>query len=250
MNATRIEITLKWCEITRETCFHPTNVELETACNATAGGLNVHVVILDFTVRLCFSPSTVEVGTTSVQAQTTLKTFIIHVWIPLPFSSHIPGFFLVGRWLHAFAPCWALDRTEPETVQPVALKRHGGLNSAYHYLLTASHIHNVKREFRNYGPAQNLALSSPGGWTPCECVVNLPAAPDPLCSDRKWCRTLLRLGAVWLRVCKLTRAGMQEGLKKPSTSTYRSHLSPPTPLSGDTPCPHTCCHQLPLVFKQ
>lgn len=96
-------------------------------------------------------------------------------------------------------------------------------------------ISTVLKESRNNSPAQNLALSSPCGWTPCECDVNLSAAPVSLCSDRTWG---WRLGGVWLRVCELSGAGMQEGVTPTRTSTHHSHLSPPTPLSGDTPCPH------------
>lgn len=46
-------------------------------------------------------------------------------------------------------------------------------------------ISTVLKESRNYALVQNLALSSPSGWTPCECDVNLSTAPVSLYGDRK-----------------------------------------------------------------
>lgn len=60
------------------------------------------------------------------------------------FSSHLPGFFLVGGWLQMSVPRWALCWTEPETIQPGAGKLHGWLEPPHHYLLSASHIHKAK----------------------------------------------------------------------------------------------------------
>lgn len=89
---------------------------------------------------------------------------------------------------------------------------------------------------KNHSPTQTLALSSAVGWTPCECGVNLSAAPVSLRADRKCCcKTSLRLGAVW-RVCELSGAGMQEGVTTPAY--INTSFTPVPSLAGDTPCLH------------
>lgn len=153
-------------------------------------------------------------------------------------TSHIPGFFLLGGWLHALAPRWALGRTKPETVQPGAWKLHVGPEPAQQYLLSASHIHSAKRIQELQSGTKPSFIQSCRLDTMWVWCVNLSAAPVTLSGDRKrCCKTSLRLGAV-RRVCELSGAGMREGVTTPQTSTHHSYLSPPSSPWGDTPCLH------------
>lgn len=112
----------------------------------------------------------------------------------IPLTSDKPGFWLDWGRLHAFAPRWAFDRTEPETAQPGVWKRHVGPQPAHHYLLTASHIHSAKGIQELQSSTKPRFIQS---WRLESMWVCCKSAPVSMCGDRKRCwKTLLRLGAV------------------------------------------------------
>lgn len=94
-------------------------------------------------------------------------------------------------------------------------------------------ISTVRKESRNYSPAQNLALSSPGGWKACECVVSLLQF---LCVVTGSDVGRLYWGSgLCVAACLWAEWNCSWNAERSDTS-HHSHLSPPTTLSGDTPC--------------
>lgn len=89
------------------------------------------------------------------------------------------------------------------------------------------------KESRNYSPTQNPALSSAGAHKPCEPVCK--PAPVSVCCWQEVMSGDFTEARGCSAACFRTEWSCGWNAEWRET-TYRSHLSPPTSLLGDTPC--------------
>lgn len=209
-----------------------------------------YIVLLHVTVRLFFRPShswscvTITSGTHSTHTLTKTCLNSLLLTAPTQSRSHHTNlaFFLREEGFARLLLAWLLWGRSLKRLSLVC-----GNGMAEPNLLTTTSslppISTPLTESRNYSPAQNLALSSPGSWRACECVVS-PLHLLCVVRGSDVVGLCWSSGAVWLRVCELSgaAAGMQRGVTQhiihtcPLPRHYQVTRHPP-PFHFKQECP-------------
>lgn len=246
----RIILTLKWLKFTRETYdtndgfpWKPPHAQTAQHKPLQEFEWHVYVITSHFTVSLFFDR--LHNYTSSTDNTQTFNKASMNLHGPNP-SHHTYLAFIFWDFTCLLLTVWT-----GRSLKRFNLVRENGMLDLSLLTTTSSlpPISTMLKESRNYALVQNLALSSPSGWTPCECDVNLSTAPVSLYGDRKWCWKTLLCRCVFVSWVELEWKRVWR-LPDPQHIIHTCPLPHHSEMTVTHPAFMAGGHQLLLRFKQ